>query len=119
MLLKQGDTQTARNKLTKLQQLLVNKHGLEDKWLVYHLKAQILLAEESYQEALEYLHRALELFPPDRSFYLTALGNAFMRSKHLAKASANYRQALEFNPNNAQALLGLNQVLEKKHLLTR
>lgn len=113
ILLKQGDTRTARSKLAKLRQPLVNKHGLEDKWLVYHLKAQILLAEERFKEALEHLYRALELFPPDRSFYLTALGDAYVRSNQPAKAMASYREALEFNPNNARALFGLNQVLEK------
>ena len=76
--------------------------------VVDYLKAQTLLAERRYDEALA----AFERLPDARRQPGVALEIAGLlaRQGRLAEARGIYRQALELDPDNARAHLGLSRV---------
>lgn len=113
ILLKRNDRPELEEALEKLKQILTTTGGLDERWFSYHLQGEIALEEKAFSDAIGWFERALELGPLDRSFYLTALANAYQQSGQLQNAVRQYEAALSFNPQNAYAVFGMAQTYEK------
>ncbi|MFQ5675145.1 MAG: protein kinase [bacterium] len=99
--------------LNALELTLADVGGLDQRWLLYHLQGEAALEQQAYEQASEMLQKALGLGIPNRSFYLTALGNVYAQSGQAQKAVVEYRDALAFNPNYVLALFRLAETYEK------
>lgn len=71
-----------------------------------HLLAVILAGEGRLEDALPFLRRTTEL-APDHVIAWLVLGDALLKSNHLDEATSAYSAALEREPKNVYALLGL------------
>jgi curved DNA-binding protein CbpA len=75
----------------------------------YHRRAQELIAKNNFQAAMVELRDALKL-DPDNSQCHSLLGTLYLKLNQLTMARVHFNQALKFNPRNAAALDGKQQV---------
>ncbi len=112
-LLQLGNKNALQDEISALESALREFGGLDGRWFLYHLQGEIALQESNYNRAIESFRKALDLKPPDRSFYLAAKGKAYERAGKFFEAIQQYDAALAFNPNNAQAAFGIATAYEK------
>ncbi len=77
--------------------------------VVDYLKAQILIGERRYTDALDALERVTETNVNQPALYLQA-GDLCLRLGHDGEARQNYEKALSIDPDNAQAPIGLCRI---------
>jgi tetratricopeptide (TPR) repeat protein len=83
--------------------------GIERRSLTFSQMAMIYGKQGKDAEALDAIATALELNPQEDMAYFYR-GNLRVRSGDLAGAAADYRKAIEINPDNEQARRGLLRV---------
>jgi tetratricopeptide (TPR) repeat protein len=113
ILLHLNDMPALNDELVAIDRALLKSGGLDGRWLLYHLQGEMALHEQKFDNAIEWFNKALDLAPPDRAFFLTALGEAYQQSGQLQLAIQNYNAALAVNPNHALAAFGLARTYEK------
>jgi serine/threonine protein kinase/Flp pilus assembly protein TadD len=113
ILLNLNKTKLLENEIVRIENALFNQGGLDKRWLLYQLKGEIAFVDKNYPEAIDWFEKAINLWPRDRSFYLTNLANSYLHSGKFSEAEKYYTKALKFNSNNAVAALGLAQNFEK------
>ena len=111
--LEMNDVTRAKMWATRLEALLKQVEGLEDRWLLSHLRAQIALQEQRPDAAVQHLQNALKLFPLDRAYYLNALAEAQLAAGRTSQAIESFGKALTLNPRAARAAYGLGLALEQ------
>ena len=77
------------------------------------LTASIAMARGDHQTALEHLEKARDSDTPMPGFHLQ-IGNAYLELKRFDEADASYRRALELDPENPNAYVGLGRVALKR-----
>jgi len=75
----------------------------------YCRRAEVLIAKNNPQAAIIELRDALKL-DPDNSQCHSLLGTVYLKLSQLTMARVHFNQALKFNPRNAAALTGKQQV---------
>jgi len=75
----------------------------------YCRRAEMLIAKNNPQAAIIELRDALKL-DPDNSQCHSLLGTVYLKLNQLTMARVHFNQALKFNPRNAAALAGKQQV---------
>ena len=80
-----------------------------DPAVVDYLKSQVLTAEKRYEEALECLGR-ITASHTLRPGLLLRTGDLYRKLHRFREARATYRRALEIDPDNAHAYLGLCRI---------
>jgi len=93
--------------------------GLDNRWLLYHLKGEVAFLNENYLAAIDWFEKALKLWPEDRSFYHTRLGQTYLMYGDYTEAEKYFIEALDFNPNNPDAVLGMAQTYENKNQISK
>jgi tetratricopeptide (TPR) repeat protein len=73
-------------------------------------RARLALANKKNKEAIDYLRKAIALYP---GFYQArlVLGSAFMNERDWQAADESFRRALEIKPDSSNAMLALGEVL--------
>lgn len=113
ILLQLNDHESVKTEMTALERVLLKQGGLDGRWLLYHLRGEMALRNQSFNTAVESFRNAITFAPFDRSFYFVALANAYDRFGQFQDALKHFNSALEFNPNNAFAAFGKAQTFEK------
>ena len=80
---------------------------------IHYAIGKFLFQSGRYQEAIREftLYLKNELILPEVYFYL---GYAYLMIQNLSKAEEYYQKALEITPNNADILLGLGVIMQKR-----
>ncbi len=98
--------------LAALEHVLSMEGGLEGRWYLYHLQGKAALQRDDAQSAIGYFRKALQLWPQERSAFLTSLAEAYRAGNNFKDAIVEYRAALGINPHNGEALLGIAQTYQ-------
>ena len=76
-----------------------------------HEKAEHLIVENKFREAVEVYSEILLIEPDDEAAY-TNLGHAYMILGDFGRAKDAFQNALHINPENQGALLGLQKIVD-------
>ncbi len=76
-----------------------------------HEKAEHLIVENKFREAVEVYSEILLIEPDDEAAY-TNLGHAYMILGDFGRAKDAFQNALHINPKNQGALLGLQKIVD-------
>jgi len=87
--------------------LTEEKHRLHRSVLLYNI-AQVFAAMGSYEEALRYYDKAIEM-DPNYSEYYNEVGNIYLRLGRLAEAHTMYLKAIELSPPYFEVWANLGQ----------
>ncbi|HJZ80897.1 MAG TPA: tetratricopeptide repeat protein [Pyrinomonadaceae bacterium] len=75
--------------------------------------ARLLLSRGQTDEAINILERAKSISSASPLF-LPLLGDAYLKKGNALKAEENYRSAIDAQPNNAEAILGLAKISQSR-----
>ena len=78
--------------------------------------ASVKLSLAKYDEANKYFNTALKIMTPQSPYYAyiySSLGDIAMQKKQIKQAMSYYRDALKYEPENINALIGYGLTLEK------
>ncbi|RMF60320.1 MAG: tetratricopeptide repeat protein [Calditrichaeota bacterium] len=112
-LLSMGDEASFNKAVAAFKNALQRYGQLEGRWYLYHLQSQAERKRHAYHQAEELLQKALALRPLDRSFYLSELAAVYQEAGKFSEAAEQFQAALDFNPANAKAALGLGLALQQ------
>ena len=76
-----------------------------------HRKAEGLIVENKFREAVDVYWRIVLIEPDDETAY-TNMGNAYMILGDTGRARESFLNALDINPENETAALGLQKILD-------
>ncbi|MFQ6114908.1 MAG: tetratricopeptide repeat protein, partial [bacterium] len=80
----------------------------------YHLVAELFFSKSLYQQALDNFNKAANIESLERTFFVNALGEAYLRVGKLEIAAEKLEAVLKLNQNYAQSHYLLGLVYEKK-----
>jgi tetratricopeptide (TPR) repeat protein len=113
---RQGDWGSLRYQIQDLEEAIARSDP-DQLRRVYHLQAELALAQGKPAEALELLEKANGLFP--HPLYQEAIARAYLAEENLSQAEATYRAIVESTDQRldiplyyVKALLGLAEVLD-------
>ncbi len=112
ILLDLADDKGFRIELANLKRAIQTEGSLEGQWFLHHLHGAQAMRAGDYDTAISLFKKALGLWPLERSFYLTALADAYSQAGQFDEAARNYKAALAINPKYWKALCGFAEMHE-------
>lgn len=108
-LIRQGMLSQAETETLAIGDLMRQAEDEESRVYYYHLLGEFCLGKDLKQLALNNLKNAVSIRPLEPTFFMNALGEAYLRAGEYGAALDNFETALDANPNCARThyLLGL------------
>jgi serine/threonine protein kinase/tetratricopeptide (TPR) repeat protein len=103
----------AESKALAIKALVENSKSEELNKYYYHLLGELSLSKGLSQQALENFAKAANIMSLDRTFYVNALGEAYLKIGELKSAVEEFEVVLALNPNYAPSHYLLGQVYER------
>lgn len=103
------DFKNSENELIELEKKIGNDH---EHYYLYNYYGYFLLGQTRIDDAITMFKKQVEL-APDKANPYDSLGEAFWKKGELKEALANYKKALELNPNSEKAEEAIEELEEE------
>ncbi|UCE18631.1 MAG: protein kinase [Gemmatimonadota bacterium] len=114
ILVKNKEFEKAESEVMVIKELIEKTKTEDPKTYYYQLSGELFLGRGLHKQAVENFKRASNINTLDRTFFMCALGEAYLKIGELNKAEETLRDVFNINPSYAQAYYLLGRVYEKK-----